>query len=88
MPNLSIRLDPELERQLDWEVARLGTTRSRFVQDLLAEKLAPASPAMLVKEARAEYKLPDPAKARTRTNKSANVKALVRQVVTAKERRK
>jgi hypothetical protein len=53
MSTLSIRPDPDLERKLDWEVARLGTTRSR----------------------------------RVRTDKSSNVKALVRQVVTAKEKR-
>ena len=88
MSTLSIRLDPELEHKLDWEVARLGTTRSRFVQDLLAEKLAAPNPALLVMEARAEYKLPDPAKAKVRTDKSANVKALVRDAVAAKGKRK
>jgi predicted DNA-binding protein len=84
MSTLSIRLDPELERKLDSEVARLGTTRSRFVQELLADRLQASSPALLLKEARAEYKLPDPAKARVKTDKAANVKALVREAVVRK----
>jgi hypothetical protein len=84
MSTLSIRLDPELERKLDSEVARLGTTRSRFVQELLADRLQASSPALLLQEARAEYKLPDPAKARVKTDKAANVKALVREAVVRK----
>ncbi|WP_325547241.1 hypothetical protein [Ramlibacter sp.] len=86
MSTLSIRLNHELELKLDREVARLGTTRSRFVQDLLAQKLDAPTPAMLLSEARAEYKLPDPAKAKVRTRKASNVKALVRKVVAQKKK--
>jgi len=84
MSALSIRLDPELERRLDLEVARLNTTRSRFVQDLLREALAAKNPVLLLQEARAEYKLPDPAKKRTRTDRSTQVKALARDAVKRK----
>jgi hypothetical protein len=87
MSTLSIRLGPELERKLDREVDRLGTTRSRFVQDLLAEKLDTPSPVLLLQEARAEYRLPDPARAKVKTRKASNVKALVREVVAGKKKR-
>jgi metal-responsive CopG/Arc/MetJ family transcriptional regulator len=87
MSTLSIRIDPDLERRLDLEVARLGTTRSRFVQDLLSEKLEQRSPLHLLEEARAEYGLPDPAKARKRTNKAAQVKRMVQDAVAAKHGR-
>ncbi|MBC7602954.1 MAG: CopG family transcriptional regulator [Ramlibacter sp.] len=86
MSTLSIRLDPQLEEKLDREVARLGTTRSRFVQEMLAQRLESPSPMALLQEARAEYKLPDPARAKVKTNKASNVKALVREAVAKKGR--
>ncbi|WP_194792784.1 ribbon-helix-helix protein, CopG family [Caenimonas koreensis] len=88
MSTLSIRLDAELEDRLDREVERLGTTRSRFVQDLLLQRLESPSPFALLQEARTEYKLPNPARAKVKTNKAANVKALVRAVVAGKGRAK
>jgi len=84
MSALSIRLDAELERRLDLEVARRNTTRSRFVQDLLREALEPRDPVLLLQEARAEYALPDPAKKRVRTDRSTRVKALARDAVKRK----
>ncbi len=84
MSALSIRLDPELERRLDLEVARRNTTRSRFVQEILRDALAPKDAVMLLQEARAEYALPDPARKRVRTDKSARVKSLVRETVKRK----
>jgi metal-responsive CopG/Arc/MetJ family transcriptional regulator len=87
MSTLSIRLDPELERRLDLEVARRKSTRSRFVQDLLREALSPQDPVHLLQEARAAYGLPDPAAATVRTNKAADVKALVRKAVANKQGR-
>lgn len=84
MSTLSIRLDPELERRLDLEVERRGSTRSRYVQELLREALSPQDPLHLLREARAEYGLPDPAEVKVRTNKAANVKVLVRQAVADK----
>lgn len=87
MSALSIRLDPDLERRLDLEVARRNTTRSRFVQDLLREALQPQSAMHLLEEARAEYGLPDPRTHKPRTNKAANVKKLVREAVARKHGR-
>ena len=87
MSTLSIRLDPELERRLDLEVARRKSTRSRFVQDLRPEALSPQVPVPLLQEARAAYGLPDPAAAKVRTNKAAEVKALVRKAVADKQGR-
>ena len=84
MNALSIRLDPDLERRLDLEVARRNTTRSRFVQELLRDALAPKSSVLLLQEARAQYSLPDPARARERTDKSTRVKSLVRDAVKRK----
>lgn len=87
MSALSIRLDPELERRLDVEVARRKTTRSRFVQDVLRDALAPPNPMHLLEEARAEYGLPDPLTHKPRTNKAARVKELVREAVARKHGR-
>ena len=87
MSALSIRLDPELERRLDLEVARRKTTRSRFVQELLREALEPQDPMHLLEEARAQYGLPDPLTHKPRTNKSAHVKELVRKAVLRKHGR-
>lgn len=84
MSALSIRLDAELERRLDLEVARRNTTRSRFIQELLREALAPKDPVLLLQEARAEYALPDPARKRVRTDKSTQVKSLVQDAVKRK----
>jgi hypothetical protein len=63
------------------------STRSRFVQDLLREALSPQDPVHLLQEARAAYGLPDPASAKVRTNKAADVKALVRKTVADKQGR-
>jgi predicted transcriptional regulator len=87
MSALSIRLDPELERRLDLEVARRNTTRSRFVQEILREALRPRDAMHLLEEARAEYGLPDPRTQKRRTNKSARVKELVQQAVARKHGR-
>jgi metal-responsive CopG/Arc/MetJ family transcriptional regulator len=87
MSTLSIRLDPDLERRLDLEVARRKSTRSRFVQELLREALSPQDPVHLMQEARAVYGLPDPTRAKVRTNKAVDVKALVRKAVAGKQGR-
>lgn len=84
MSILSIRLDPELERQLDLEVARRRTTRSRLVQEMLRASLAPQNPALLLQEARAAYELPDPAAAPRKTDRARKAKSLVRKAVARK----
>lgn len=85
MSALSIRLDAETARRLDQEVARRGTTRSRFVQDMLREALQPADPLALLHEARAHYGLPDPLAQQPRTDKASQTKALVREAVRRKQ---
>lgn len=84
MSILSIRLDPDLERQLDLEVARRRTTRSRLVQEVLRASLAPQDPARLLQEARAAYELPDPATVQAKTDLAGNTKSAVRQAVARK----
>lgn len=84
MAILSIRLDPELERQLDAEVARRRTSRSRLVQEMLRASLAPPDPVRLLQEARAVYELPDPAAAPVKTDRAGKTKSLVRKAVARK----
>lgn len=84
MSALSIRLSPEIEKRLEMEVSRLKVTKSRFVQDLLENALAPKDALALLMVARAQYGLDELAKTATVTNKVANVKALVREAAQKK----
>lgn len=84
MSALSIRLSPEIEKRLALEVGRLKVTKSKFVQDLLENALAPKDSVALLMQARAQYGLDDLAQAAATTNKAAQVKALVREAVQKK----
>ncbi len=84
MSALSIRLSPEIEKRLEMEVSRLKVTKSRFVQDLLENALAPKDAVALLMQARAHYGLDELAQTATVTNKAANVKALVREAAQKK----
>ena len=86
MSTLSLRLPPALSTRLDEEVARRGTTRSRFVQEVLQRALAPKDPVQLLAEARAAYRLPEPAAqpAERRTAASTQVKQRARTAAAAK----
>jgi hypothetical protein len=86
MSTLSLRLPPALSSRLDEEVARRGTTRSRFVQEVLQRALAPKDPVQLLEEVRAAYRLPAPAArpAEQRTEASLRVKEGVRTAAAAK----
>lgn len=83
---LSVRLEPDVERAFEQEVRRRKTTKSRFVNDLLREALKPHDPMHLLMEIRAECKIPEPKPGTPRTNRSANVKALVREAIIKKHR--
>ncbi len=84
MAALSIRIEPRLEQMLDAEVARRKTTRSKFIQDLLAQALAPKDPMALLMKAYAQYGIEQPDAATPRTHKAENVKALVKEAIQAK----
>jgi hypothetical protein len=85
MPALSIRIEPELGKMLDLEVSRRNTTRSRYVQELLQQALAPKDSLALLLKVRARYGIADTQA--PRTNKSAKVKALVKAAVEKKHTR-
>ena len=84
---LSIRIPPEIEQRLELEVARLSTTKSKYVQDLLRQALAPKDPVALLKQLRSDFGISPPADA-PRTNRSMHSKALARQAVALKHNRK
>ena len=83
---LSIRIPPEIEQRLAHEVARLSTTKSRYVQDLLRQALAPKDPIALLMQIRSDYGI-SPQKGMPQTNKSRHSKELARQVVARKHNR-
>lgn len=84
MSALSIRLSPEIEKRLELEVGRLKVTKSKFVQDLLENALAPKDSVALLMQARAQYGLDDLAQTAATTNKAAQVKSLAREAVQKK----
>ena len=83
---LSIRIPPEIEQRLEQEVARLSTTKSRYVQDLLRQALAPKNPIALLKQIRSDFGI-SPKKGRPQTDKSRHSKELARQAVARKYNR-
>lgn len=83
---LSVRLEPEIEQAFENEVRRLKTTKSQFVNQLLREALRPKDPIELLMELREQYGIPTPGPNTPRTNRSSNVKQLVREAVGKKFR--
>ena len=83
---LSIRIPPEIEQRLEQEVARLSTTKSRYVQDLLRQALVPKDPIALLMQIRSDYGI-SPQKGMPQTNKSRHSKELARQAVARKYNR-
>ena len=83
---LSIRIPPEIEQRLEQEVARLSTTKSRYVQDLLRRALAPKDPIALLMQIRKDYGI-SPQKGMPQTDKSRRSKELARQAVARKYNR-
>ena len=83
---LSIRIPPEIEQRLEHEVARLSTTKSRYVQDLLRQALAPKDPIELLMQIRKDYGIA-PKKGTPQTDKSSRSKELARQAVARKYNR-
>ena len=83
---LSIRIPPEIEQSLEREVARLGTTKSKYVQDLLRQALAPKDPVALLMQIRSDYGI-TPQSSVPQTDKSSHTKELARQAVARKYNR-
>lgn len=83
---LSIRIPPEIEQRLEQEVARLSTTKSRYVQDLLRQALAPKNPVALLMQIRSDFGI-SPQKGMPQTDKSRHSKQLARQAVARKYNR-
>ncbi len=80
---LSIRIPPDIEQRLDREVARLHTTKSKYVQDLLKLALEPKDPVALLHQIRADLGIaPTPNSAST--DRSSNTKALVKESIARK----
>ena len=80
---LSIRIPPEIEQRLEQEVARLSTTKSRYVQDLLRQALAPKNPIALLMQIRSDLGI-SPKKGMPQTDKSRHSKELAKQAVARK----
>ncbi|MGB4116746.1 MAG: hypothetical protein WBK51_09390 [Polaromonas sp.] len=83
---ISVRIPPEIEQRLEHEVARLSTTKSRYVQDLLRQALAPKDPIALLMQIRKDYGI-SPKKGIPQTDKSSRSKELARQAVARKYNR-
>ena len=83
---LSIRIPPEIEQRLEQEVARLATTKSKYVQDLLRQALAPKNPIALLMQIRSDLGI-SPKKGLPQTDKSRHSKELARQAVARKYNR-
>ena len=83
---LSIRIPPEIEQRLEQEVARLSTTKSRYVQDLLRQALAPKNPIALLMQIRSDLGI-SPKKGLLQTDKSRHSKELAKQAVGRKYNR-
>ena len=83
---LSIRIPPEIEQRLEQEVARLRTTKSRYVQDLLRQALAPKNPVALLMQIRSDLGI-SPKKGMPQTDKSRHSKELAKQAVASKYNR-
>jgi hypothetical protein len=86
MTALSIRIEPELEEMLSLEVKRLKTTRSKFIQNLLTQALAPKDAYALLMKAHAQFGIEQPDLSIPRTNNASNVKALVKAAIEEKHR--
>jgi hypothetical protein len=87
MTALSIRIEPELEEMLSLEVKRLKTTRSKFIQNLLTQALAPKDAYALLMKAHAQFGIEQPDLSIPRTNNASNVKALVKAAIEEKHRK-
>jgi hypothetical protein len=88
MTALSIRIEPELEEMLSLEVKRLKTTRSKFIQNLLTQALAPKDAYALLMKAHAQFGIEQPDLSIPRTNNASNVvKALVKAAIEKKHRK-
>ena len=83
---LSIRIPPEIEQRLEHEVARLSTTKSKYVQHLLRQALAPKDPVALLMQIRADYGIA-PQVGMPKTDKSRHSKELARLAVARKYNR-
>ncbi len=83
---LSIRIPPEIEQRLAHEVARLNTTKSKYVQELLRQALAPKDPVALLMQIRGDYGI-SPQSGMPQTDKSTRSKELARQAVVRKYKR-
>jgi hypothetical protein len=83
---LSIRIPPDIEQRLEHEVTRLNTTKSKYVQDLLRQALAPKDPVALLMQIRSDYGI-SPQVGMPQTDKSRHSKELARQAVARKYKR-
>ncbi len=83
---LSIRIPPEIEQRLEHEVARLSTTKSKYVQDLLRQALAPKDPVALLMQIRSDFRI-SPQNGAPRTDRSKHVKDLAKEAVARKHNR-
>ena len=83
---ISVRIPPEIEQRLEHEVARLSTTKSKYVQDLLRQALAPKDPVALLIQIRRDYGIA-PQIGTPKTDKSRHSKELARQAVARKYNR-
>ncbi len=86
MTALSIRIEPELEEMLALEVKRLKTTRSKFIQNLLTQALAPKDAYALLMKAHAQFGIEQPDSSIPRTNNASNAQALVKAAIEKKHR--
>ncbi len=87
MTALSIRIESELEEMLNLEVKRLKTSRSKFIQNLLAQALAPKDAYALLVKAHAQFGIEQVDSSTPRTHAASNVKALVKAAVEEKHRK-
>lgn len=84
---LSVRLEPDLELAFEREVKRRSVTKSQFINQLLREALQPKDPVALLMAIREKHGLPDPAQQSERTDKAAQVQALVQAALRQKHGR-
>jgi len=86
MTALSVRIDPETERLLQAEVMRRKTTKTKLVQELLRNALAPTDTVSLLETLRREHGLDALAQNTAPTEQSTQVKQRVRDAVAQKHR--
>jgi hypothetical protein len=84
---LSIRISPEIQQRLERETARLKTTKSQYVQELLEQALLPKDPIALLMQVRKEFGIPEITANTPRTDKASNVKKLVKEEILKKHGR-